>query len=122
MSRKTAYISVIIMLLTAFLFYLFVFNLVIPKAAIISIPYTWRNVPLMQDSATVHAYLGDPTQQSKNKEISESWEKGIKSQKYQLNIQYSATSNLAIAYQINYHFKKWFIQKDYVLEVKDNRK
>lgn len=94
----------------------------VPNAAKLSIPYTWRNMPLMQDSTTVHAYLGDPTKQQDKNGLTESWEKGIKDQKYQLNIQYSETSKLAVSYQIEYHFKKWLIQKDYVLVIKDNRK
>jgi hypothetical protein len=75
----------------------------------------------MQDSSTVHAYLGDPIKQQNIMELNESWEKGIRDQKYQLTIQYSANSKLAVSYQIEYHFKKWLIQKDYVLEAKDNK-
>jgi hypothetical protein len=75
----------------------------------------------MQDSSTVHAYLGDPIKVQDPKGPTESWEKGIKDQKYQLNIQYSEVSRLAVSYQIEFHFKKWLIQKDYVLEAKDNR-
>ena len=109
------------MLLMVMLFYVFVFNYVVPNAAKLSIPYTWRNIPLTQDSSTVHAYLGDPTKQQVQNGLTESWEKGIKDQKYQLNIQYSTNSKLAVSYQIEYHFNKWLIQKDYVLETKDNR-
>lgn len=121
MSKRSILISIGAMLCMVLLFYVFVFNYVVPNAAKLSIPYIWRNMPLMQDSSTVHAYLGDPSKQQLNKEFKESWEKGIKDQKYQLNIQYSAMSKLTVSYQIEYHFKKWWIQKDYVLETKDTR-
>ena len=109
------------MLLMVLFFFIFVFNYVVPNAAKLSIPYTWRNVPLSQDSSTVHAYLGDPTKQQVQNGLTESWEKGIKDQKYQLNIVYSEISKLAVSYTIEYHFKKWLIQKNYVLETKDIR-
>lgn len=121
MSKKTVFISVTCMLLTALIFYFFVFKYVVPNAAKLSIPYTWRNMPLMQDSSVVHAYLGEPTNANENKSLTESWLKGTKDQQYLLTIQYSETSKLAVSYRIEYHFKKWLIQNEYVLETKDNR-
>ena len=121
MSKKTVFISVTCMLLTALIFYVFVFKYVVPNAAKLSIPYTWRNMPLMQDSSIVHAYLGEPTNSNENKSLTESWLKGTKDQQYLLTVQYSETSKLAVSYRIEYHFKKWLIQNEYVLETKDNR-
>jgi hypothetical protein len=51
--------------------------------------------------------------------LQESWLKGVKNQQYQLTVQFSNTSNLAVAYKIEYHFEKWYLQKDYVLEQKE---
>jgi hypothetical protein len=104
------------------LFYFFVFNYLVPNAAKISIPYNWRNIPLMQDSAVVHSYLGDISSSQKANGLTENWKKGIKDQEYTLSIHYSETSNLAVSYQIHYHFNKWLIQKDYQLVEKDNQK
>lgn len=118
MSKKTLFTSLFSMLIMFFLFYLFVFNYVVPNAAKISIPYSWRNMPLMQDSSVVNNYLGDPTIEVKGNTLNESWYKGIKNQQYKLTVQFSTTSNLAIAYKIEYHFEKWYIQKNYLLEEK----
>lgn len=121
MSKKTILVSIGSMLLMTLLFYVFVFKYVVPNAAKLSIPYTWRNMPLMQDSSIVHSYLGDPSLLIDQKSLDESWVKGTKEQQYQLHIHYSESSKLAVSYRINYHFEKWYIKKDYVLEEKDNR-
>jgi len=104
------------MLLMVLLFYFFVFNYVVPNAAKISIPYAWRNIPLMQDTAVVHGYLGEASSTEKTIPLTEHWQKGIKDQQYNLTIQYSQTSGLAINYTIHYKFKKWLVEKEYLLE------
>lgn len=121
MSKKTILVSILSMLIMVLLFYVFVFKYVVPNAAKLSIPYTWRNMPLMQDSSIVHAYLGEPSILRDHNVLDESWVKGTKEQQYQLHIHYSASSKLAVSYRIDYHFEKWHIKKDYVLEEKDNR-
>ncbi len=121
MTKKSIYISITSLFVMLFFFYFFVFNYVVPNAAKISIPYGWRNIPMMQDSVVVHAYLGDISKEEKNNGLTEFWVKGIKDQEYTLSIHYSQTSKLAVSYRIDYHFKKWFIQKDYLLVEKDNR-
>ena len=122
MSKKTLFTSLFSMLIMFLLFYLFVFNYVVPNAAKISIPYSWRNMPLMQDSSVVNNYLGDPTIEVKGNTLNESWYKGIKNQQYKLTVLFSTTSNLAIAYKIEYHFEKWYFQKNYLLEEKELNK
>jgi hypothetical protein len=122
MSKKTFFISIVSMLTMVIFFYVFVFNYVVPNAAKISIPYTWRNLPLMQDTSVVNIYLGTPFKEIKNNVLEESWFKGINNQQYQLSIQFSTTSNLAVSYKIKYHFEKWHLQKDYILEEKEINK
>ncbi len=100
-------------------FYVFVFSYVVPNAAKISIPYTWRNLPLMQDTSVVNTYLGAPKKEMKNNALVESWMKGINNQQYLLSIQFSTISHLAIAYKIEYHFEKWHLTKEYILEEKE---
>lgn len=107
------------MLAMVVLFYIFVFNYIVPNAAKISIPYAWRNIPLMQDSSVVNNYLGEPEIDNKKNTLTESWFKGIKNQQYKLTVQYSNTSNLAIAYKIEYHFEKWSLNKNYLIEEKE---
>lgn len=121
MKKKSVFISIASMLVMVLLFYFFVFNYVVPNAAKISIPYAWRNIPLMQDSSVAHAYFGDPSFSQKVNGLTESWQKGTKDQEYTLFIHYSEISQLAVSYKIEYHFKKWLIQKKYVLVEKDNR-
>jgi hypothetical protein len=118
---KSIFVSIASMLLMVLLFYIFVFKYVVPNAAKLSIPYTWRNMPMMQDTSIVHAYLGDPNFLAHDRGLDESWSKGTKDQQYQLHIHYSETSKLAVSYRIDYHFEKWNIKKDYVLEAKDNQ-
>jgi hypothetical protein len=122
MTPKKVFISILSMLAMVLIFYFFVFNYIVPNAAKISIPYTWRNMPLMQDTSVVNNYLGEPAMDKKNKNLTESWFKGIKNQQYKLTVQFSATSNLAVAYKIEYHFEKWFLQKNYLLEEKEINK
>lgn len=117
-SKKTYLISFGSMLLMVFLFYLFVFNYIVPNAAKISIPYAWRNIPLQQDTTVVNNYFGEPITEKKSQELEEYWVKGIKNQEYKLIMQFSSRSNLAIGYKIEYHFRKWFLQRDYILEEK----
>jgi hypothetical protein len=118
MSIKTVSISIGTMLLLLCLFYVFVFIYVVPNAAKISIPYSWRNIPMMQDSSVVNNYLGEAKMDTTNKQLEESWLKGIKNQKYKLTIQFSEASNLVVGYKIEYHFEKWYFKKDYLLEEK----
>lgn len=122
MSKKTVFITIGSMLIMVLLFYVFVFNYVVPNAAKLSIPYAWRNLPIMQDSSVVNNYLGTSKMDTKNNVIEESWVKGINNQQYQLTIQFSPSSNLAVAYKIEYHFEKWHLKKDYLLEEKEFRK
>jgi hypothetical protein len=119
MSKKTFFISIAAMLTMVALFYIFVFNYVVPNAAKISIPYTWRNMPMMQDSSVVNNYLGEAKITPNMNGLQESWLKGVKNQQYQLTVRFSNTSNLAVAYKIEYHFEKWYLQKDYILEQKE---
>jgi hypothetical protein len=121
MTKKSVYISIASMLVMVLLFYFFVFSYVVPNAAKISIPYAWRTIPLMQDSSVAHAYFGEASSTQKTNGLTESWQKGTKDQKYTLSVHYSETSQLAVSYKIEYHFKKWLIQKEYVLVEKDNR-
>lgn len=121
MTKKSVYISIASMLVMVLLFYFFVFNYVVPNAAKISIPYAWRNIPLKQDSSVAHAYFGEVNSSQKTNGITETWQKGIKNQEYTLSIHYSETSKLAVSYKIEYHFKKWLIQKNYLLVEKDIR-
>lgn len=121
MTKKSVYISIASMIVMVLLFYLFVFSYVVPNAAKISIPYAWRNIPLMQDSSVAHAYFGEASTTQKTNGLTESWQKGTKDQQYTLSVHYSETSHLAVSYKIEYHFKKWLVQKEYVLVEKDNR-
>jgi hypothetical protein len=73
-------------------------------------------MPLMQDTIVVNNYLGEPKTETKNSVLEESWFKGIKNQQYRLTIQFSTNSKLAVAYKIEYHFEKWGLKKDYLLE------
>ena len=116
MSRKTLYISFAAMLAMVFLFFFFVFIYVVPSAARVSIPYAWRNLPLKQDSSVVNNYLGEPATIVNQNALTETWYRGIKNQQYTLTIQFSSVSKLAIAYKIEYHFEKWKIQKNYLIE------
>ena len=118
MSKKTVFISIGAMLLLLCLFYVFVFTYVVPNAAKISIPYSWRNIPMMQDSSVVNNYLGEGKIDITNKQLEESWLKGIKNQQYKLTIHFSEESKLVVGYKIEYHFEKWYFKKDYLLEEK----
>ena len=118
MSKKTVLISIATMLLLLCLFYVFVFNYIVPNAAKISIPYSWRNIPMMQDSSVVNNYLGEGKIDITNKQLEESWVKGIKNQQYKLTIHFSEESKLVVGYKIEYHFEKWYFKKDYLLEEK----
>ena len=119
MSKKTVFISIGAMLLLLCLFYVFVFTYVVPNAAKISIPYAWRNIPMLQDSSVVNNYLGDAKMDTTNKHLEESWLKGIKNQQYKLTIHFSEASKLVVGYKIEYHFEKWYFKKDYLLEEKE---
>jgi hypothetical protein len=119
MSLKSILISIGAMLILIGLFYVFVFIYVVPNAAKFSIPYAWRNIPMMQDSSVVNSYLGETKMDTTNKQSEEFWLKGIKNQQYKLTIHFSELSKLVVAYKIEYHFEKWNFKKDYLLEEKE---
>ncbi len=122
MSLKSIFISIGIMLMLVAFFYVFVFIYVVPNAAKFSIPYAWRNIPMMQDSSVVNNYLGEAKMDTTNKQLDESWLKGIKNKQYKLTIHFSELSKLVVAYKIEYHFEKWYFKMDYLLEEKEIRK
>ena len=71
MSLKSILISIGAMLILIGLFYVFVFIYVVPNAAKFSIPYAWRNIPMMQDSSVVNSYLGETKMDTTNKQSEE---------------------------------------------------
>ena len=73
---------------------------------------------MMQDSSVVNNYLGEAKRDTVNKQLDETWLKGIKNQQYKLTIHFSEESKLVVGYKIEYHFEKWYFKKDYLLEEK----
>lgn len=117
MNRKTYLIAVIALIVSVVLFYFFAFEYIVPGAAKLAIPYQWKTIPMKQDTAIVHSFLGTPAQILNDKgNVEEEWYRGSKNQLYILKIQYDRRSNIATGYQIEYHFEKWLFHKTFLLE------
>ncbi len=97
-------------------FYLLAFLWIIPKTASIAIPAKWRLIPLHQSKTTAIDYLGNPSDSGINKSQSFlSWKAGSKDQQYTLSLQF-ASDTLASGYVIRYHYHKWFVSNDYLID------
>ncbi len=103
-------------LLVLLSFYLLAFVWIIPKTASLAIPGKWRLIPLHQSKITAIDYFGNPFDSGINQSKSFlSWKAGSKDQLYTLRLHYESDT-LAAGYDIRYHYKKWFVVKDYLID------
>ncbi len=109
------FLTLAIILIIAIPFYLFVFGWLVPKSAMLTIPYKWRMIPLRQSKAVVIGYLGNPVlQDSSAAQPHDEWHDGSEGKAYLLRIDYHDTT--AITYSIHYIYKGSLISKDYLID------
>lgn len=108
----------ILLLLLLFLlwgFYAFLFDFIVPKTALLSIPRKWQMIPLNQSKEIVYNYLGEPNHQTNAKgSIHDEWKNGSKGKMYSLHMYYQDT--LVVGYSIRYEYENWLFVKKYLLD------
>ena len=93
-----------------------VFDIVIPKAATLTVPQKWRMLPLRQPKTIVQDYLGEsiPARNPKDSTYEE-WAAGSNGKRYFLRIDY-ASDTIAVGYSIRYHYSNWLVDKNYLID------
>jgi hypothetical protein len=100
-------------------FYSFAYFFVIPKAAIVSMPYKWRNVsPGLKRSEYVF-YIGRPVEDNTTaKTNSDKWIMRDENYTFQLNLHYNSDS-IADNATINYVFSNYLFHREGTLVEKN---
>lgn len=93
------------------LFCVIVFILV-PKAAAITLPYRWGNIPMHQQRSLVRQYLGMPADTTVAP--TDKWTARRENGEYVLNVAYAADSTSA-SYTIHFNYHLGFFKKDFLL-------
>jgi len=93
------------------LFCIIVFILV-PKAAAITLPYRWGNIPLHQPRSMVRQYLGQPADTTAV--LTDKWTARRESGEYVLNVAY-ANDTIAASYKIYFNYHLGFFKKNFLL-------
>jgi len=91
----------------------------IPKAAGITLPYRWNNIPLEQPRQVVLQYLGKPvtTDVTAIMKNGETWVSERNNGEYLLNIQYVINADtIAKKYSLDFVYKLGFFKKVYHLK------
>ncbi|HWB27811.1 MAG TPA: hypothetical protein VG738_20200 [Chitinophagaceae bacterium] len=94
----------------ALIFGLIIFVL-IPRAAAITLPYRWGNIPVGQPKAVVHQYLGNPASSIPG---TDTWRASRESGEYELDLTYG-TDSLAASYKLYFNYHLGFFHKQYLL-------
>lgn len=91
----------------------FIFDFMVPKTAMLSLPFKWRRIPLRQNKETVRAYFGEP--QPSQHPIQDEWLQGVNDKQYVLKMYY-VHDTVAASYSIHYRFNKWFSSREYLID------
>ncbi|HVX50849.1 MAG TPA: hypothetical protein VHB48_11865 [Chitinophagaceae bacterium] len=83
----------------------------VPRAAAITLPFRWGNIPLHQPKAIVHQYLGRPAEVT---DSTDTWRAGRDNGEYQLYVTYAPDSS-SVSYKIFFHYHLGFFHKQYLL-------
>lgn len=95
--------------------YLFIFSWLIPRAAMLTLPLKWRNIPLRQSKTIARAYFGEPAKKDSSAiNISDQWNAGSIGKAYQLRIDYTDTA--VTGYSIHYLYSNGLIKKNYLID------
>lgn len=113
MKDKAPYIIILLFLVTAL--FVFVVYIAIPKAAALTLPYKWSNVPLAQKQIIVHQYLGKPTNANSITQ-EEQWVEMRENGEYVLTVFYK--DSVANNYSLIFYYHLSFFHKNYDLKPK----
>jgi len=86
---------------------------IIPKAAAISPPFRWNQIPLDENRVLVHQYFGMPVDTSEAS--TDKWIATRDNGAYILKIHYTKDS-IADSYKLYFDYKLYFIKKEYLLK------
>ena len=92
------------------------FSYIVPKAAALATPHKWNRIPIGQTQETSYEYFGTPSDsiRSKNEKV-DIWNNGSKDRMYTLKLYYEKDS-IVSRFAIYYHFTRWHISKDYLVD------
>lgn len=93
--------------------YAFLFDWVVPKTALFTVPRKWNMIPLQQSKNIVHDYFGQPAVAADP--TLDQWATGSKGKMYFLRIYY-VSDTVAVGYSIHYQFSNNFASRDYLLD------
>jgi len=85
---------------------------IVPRAAGISLPYHWANIPLGQPRTLVHQYLGKPSDTTQA--LTDGWVAKRENGDYQLTLTYNSDS-VSTAYKLYFNYHLGFFHKQYLL-------
>ncbi|MBN9296157.1 MAG: hypothetical protein J0I41_04050 [Filimonas sp.] len=109
-NRKPVIIGLLIAVVCIVSFAMFI---AVPKAAKLTMPYRWGNVPLGQKRFLFHNYYGKPLN-GDSASLTDKWRANRENGFYTLEVNYGQDSS-AQHYKILFTYKVGFIKKEYNL-------
>ncbi len=85
---------------------------IIPKAAAITLPYRWDNIPLRQPRSIIIQYLGKPSDSLAG--LTDTWIAKRNQSDYELRLTYT-TDTVSTSYKLYFNYHLGFFHKQYLL-------
>ncbi len=108
---RPVYQYLLALLIASLLLLTFAFFVLVPKAAMLSVPYKWRSVPIGQKAFLIHQYFGEPNMADVD---ADKWIVRKDNGDYSLTVSYDKDSAVT-AYSIEFAYHLWFVRKHYLL-------
>jgi len=109
---KKRYKFILILVIAGITLFCTVVFILVPKAAAITLPYRWGNVPLHQPRVLVRQYFGRPTDTTKA--FTDKWTARRDNGEYVLSVAYG-NDTTASSYTIHFNYHLGFFKKDFLL-------
>lgn len=109
---KKRYKTLLVLLIAGIALFCIVVFILVPKAAAITLPYRWGNIPLHQHRSLVRQYLGQPSDTTIAQ--TDKWTARRNNGEYLLSIAYAGDTTSA-SYTIYFNYHLGFFKKNFLL-------
>ena len=109
---KKRYKGLLILVIAGITLFCIVVFIMVPKAAAITLPYRWGNIPLHQQRGMVRQYLGQPSDTTTA--LVDKWTARRDNGEYLLTVAY-ADDTTAASYTIYFNYHLGFFKKNFLL-------
>lgn len=109
---KKRYKALLLLVTAGIILFCIVVFILVPKAAAITLPYRWGNIPLHQHRSLVRQYLGIPTDTTIAN--TDKWAARRENGAYILSVAYNGDTT-ATSYTIYFNYHLGFFKKSFLL-------